>query len=101
MFYNVLKLDELPENQGSRFQRQTLMEKGNSRLEVVFLKKGEIIDNHISVCDACAIVYEGEAEFHFDSEKFTLKKGELIMFKKEHEHKVLANKDTKFVLVNI
>ena len=61
----------------------------------------EILDNHISVCDACAIVYEGEAEFHFNAEKFTVKKGELIMFEKEKEHKVLALKDTKFLLVKI
>ena len=32
---------------------------------------------------------------------FIPKKGELIMFEKEKEHKVLALKDTKFLLVKI
>ena len=40
-------------------------------------------------------------EFHFAAEKFKLKKGELIMFEKEKEHKVLALKDTKFLLIKI
>lgn len=101
MFYNVLELKELPEKKIEGFERQTLMERGDSSLAVIALKKNEIIDNHISVCDACAIVYEGEAEFHFAAEKFTLKKGELIMFKKEVEHEVLALKDTKFLLIKI
>ncbi len=101
MFYNVLELKELPEKKIEGFEMETLMERGDSSLAVVSLKKDEIIDNHISVCDACAIVYEGEAEFHFAAEKFTLKKGELIMFKKEDEHKVLAKKDTKFLLIKI
>ena len=59
------------------------------------------MDSHVSVCDACALVYDGEAEFHFNAEKFTVKKGELIMFEKEKEHKVLALKDTKFLLIKI
>lgn len=101
MYYNILELKELPEKKIEGFEMQTLMKNGDSSLAVVSLKKDEIIDNHISVCDACAIVFEGEAEFHFAAEKFTLKKGELIMFKKEHEHKVLALKDTKFLLIKI
>lgn len=101
MYYNILELKELPEKKIEGFEMQTLMKNGDSSFAVVSLKKDEIIDNHISVCDACAIVFEGEAEFHFAAEKFTLKKGELIMFKKEHEHKVLALKDTKFLLIKI
>lgn len=101
MFYNVLELKDLPEKKIEGFARELLLERGDSKLEAIMLKKDEIIDNHISVCDACAYVYEGEAEFHFDAEKFTLKKGELIMFEKEREHKVLALKDTKFLLIRI
>lgn len=101
MFYNVLKLEDLVDNKENMFDRNVLLERGDSSLSVIALKKHEILDNHISVCDACAIVFEGEAEFHFNAEKFTLKKGELIMFEKEKEHKVLAMKDTKFILIKI
>ena len=44
---------------------------------------------------------EGEIEIHFDAEKFTLKKGELIMFKKDAQHKILAKKDSKLFLVKL
>jgi quercetin dioxygenase-like cupin family protein len=74
------------------------LEHGNSSLSAVVLKKHEILDNHFSVCDACAVVFDGEAEFHFNAEKFTVKKGELIMFEKEKEHKVLSLKDIHLLL---
>ena len=101
MYYNVLKIDDLVENKENLFDRNVLLERGESSLSAIALKKHEVLDNHISVCDACAYVFDGEAEFHFAAEKFTVKKGELIMFEKEKEHKVLALKDTKFLLIKI
>lgn len=101
MFYNVLELEDLVENKENKFEKKTLLERGESCLCVIAMKKDEVLDTHISVCNACAYVFEGEAEFHFDAEKFTVKKGELIMFEKEKEHKVLALKDTKFMLIKI
>ena len=101
MFYNILELKELVDLKDAPIDRNVLLERGDSSVTAFALKKDQILDKHVSVCDACAIVYDGEAEFHFDAEKFTLKKGELIMFKKEHEHKVLALKDTKFLLIKI
>ena len=101
MYYNVLELKDLVDNKEELFEKLVLLERGDSSLTAVAMRKHEVLDNHISVCDACAIVFEGEAEFHFDAEKFSVKKGELIMFKKEHEHKVLALKDCKFLLIKI
>lgn len=101
MFYNVLNLNDLADNKKNKFERKILLEHGDSSLNVIALKKGEVIDTHISICDACAYVFDGVAEFHFDAEKFVVKKGELIMFKKEHEHSVLALEDTKFLLAKI
>ena len=101
MFYNVLKLEDLVDNKENLFDKDVLLERGESSLSVIAMKKHEILNNHISVCDACVYVFEGEAEFHFAAEKFTLKKGELILFEKEKEHKVLALKDTKFMLIKI
>ena len=80
MFYNVLKIEDLVDNKENMFDRNVLLERGESSLSVIALKKHEVLDNHISVCDACVYVFEGEAEFHFNAEKFTVKKGELIMF---------------------
>ena len=101
MFYNVLELKDVVDFKENLFDKRLLLERGESSLTAIALKKHEILDNHISVCDACAYVFEGEAEFHFNAEKFTVKKGELIMFEKEKNHKVLALKDTKFLLIKI
>ena len=101
MYYKVLELNDLVQNETEKFERKILIENGDSGLYAIALKKGEIIDTHKSVVDAFAYVFDGEAEFHFDAEKFTLKKGQCIMFKKEHDHTVLALKDTKFILAKI
>lgn len=101
MFYNVLKVKEIVDSKDEKFERKVLMEKDNSSLSVVALKKDEIIDTHTSICDAAVYVVDGEIELHFDAEKFTVKKEEILMFKKDEQHKVLANKDSKFLLIKI
>ena len=101
MFYDVLKAKELVNLDGGKFERKVLLENNDSCLSVIALKKEEIIDNHTSVCDSAVYVIDGEIELHFDAEKFTVDKGEILMFKKEAEHKVLALKDSKFFLIKI
>ena len=101
MFYNILDLEDLVDNKENIFDKRLLLERGESSLSVIGLKKHEVLENHVSVCDAAALVFEGEAEFHFNAEKFVVKKGQIIMFEKEKEHNVLALKDTKFLLIKI
>ena len=100
MFYNVLKVKELG-TIDKKFEKETLMEHNDSSLSIVSLKKEEIIDTHTSICDAAVIVVDGEIELHFDAEKFKVEKGEILMFKKDTEHKVLALKDSRFLLIKI
>lgn len=101
MFFNVLKAKDIVDLDGNVFEKRTLMEQGGSSLNIIALKKDEIIDTHTSPSDAAVYVIEGEIEIHFDAEKFKLSKGELLMFKREKEHKVLAHKDSKFFLIKI
>lgn len=100
MFYNVLKVKDLGTTD-KKFEKETLMEHNDSSLSIVSLKKEEIIDTHTSICDAAVIVVDGEIELHFDAEKFKVEKGEILMFKKDTEHKVLALKDSRFLLIKI
>lgn len=100
MFYNVLKVKELGTTD-KKFEKETLMEHNDSSLSIVSLKKEEIIDTHTSICDAAVIVVDGEIELHFDAEKFKVEKDEILMFKKDTEHKVLALKDSRFLLIKI
>ena len=59
MYYNVLDLDDLVETKDELFEKLVLLERGDSSLSVIAMKKHEVLDSHVSVCDACAIVYEG------------------------------------------
>ena len=77
------------------------MEHDDSCLSIISIKKDEIIDTHTSKCNTAVIVIDGEIELHFDAEKFKIDKGEILMFKKDKEHKVLALKDSKFLLIRI
>lgn len=101
MFYNVLKAKDLVDLEDGKFHREELMKNGESCLSAIAIKKDEIIDTHTSTCDAAVLVVDGEIELHFDAEKFKLDKGELLMFKKDKEHKVVALKDSKFLLIKI
>lgn len=101
MFYNVLKAKDIVNLDNEKFQKETLIENNNSSLSVIALKKEEIIDTHTSLEDAAVYVLDGEIELHFDAEKFTLDKGEILLFKKDIQHKVFAKKDSKFLLIKI
>lgn len=101
MFYNVLKAKDIVDSKSEKFERKLLMENGDSSLAIISLKKEEIIDTHTSISDAAVYVLDGEIELHFDAEKFKVEKGEILMFKKDAQHKVLANKDSKFLLIKI
>ncbi len=101
MFYNVLKAKDLVSLENSKFEKKVLMAQEESLLSIIAIKKDEIIDTHTSTRDAAVYVLDGEIELHFDAEKFKIDKGEILMFKKDTQHKVLANKDSKFLLIKI
>lgn len=101
MFFNVLKAKELVSLDNDKFEKNVLMQNNESLLAAIALKKNEIIDTHTSAADAAVYVLDGEIEMHFDAEKFIVDKGEILMFKKDKEHKVVALKDSKFLLIKI
>lgn len=101
MYYNVLKAKDIVHLGENSFDRETLMQNGESELNIIALKKNEIIDTHTSMQDAAVYLIDGEIEIHFDAEEFKIKEGEILMFKKDAQHKVLAQKDSKFLLIKI
>lgn len=101
MFFNVLKAKDIVDLKESKFEKETLLVDEESSLNIIALKKDKVIDTHTSARDAAVYVIDGEIELHFDAEKFTIDKGELLMFKKDKEHKVLAKKDSKFFVIKI
>lgn len=101
MFYNVLKAKDLVDLDGDKFKKEVLLQNENSCFDIIALKKDEIIDTHTAKADAAVYVIDGEIEIHFDAQKFKIDKGEVLMFKKDEQHKVLALKDSKYFIVKI
>lgn len=101
MYYNVLKAKDIVELDGQKYVKKDLIENGDKKLSIIALKKDEIIDTHTSINDAAVYVIDGEIEIHFDAEKFKIEKDQILMFKKDTQHKVLAKKDSKFLLLKI
>jgi ATP-dependent DNA ligase len=62
----------------------------NLKLDIKLLFK----DDKITV----PYVLDGEIELHFNAQQFKLDKGEILMFKRDEEHKVFAKKDSKFLI---
>ena len=102
MFYNILKAKNLVTlDHATKFDKNVLLEKDGCGLIAMALKKDEIVDTHTSTNDAAIYIIDGEIEIHFEAEKFKLDKGEILMFKKDSQHKVLALKDSKFLIFKV
>ncbi len=101
MFYNILKAKDIIDLDGKGMERKLLMGNDEQSLSIIAMRKDEIIDTHTSCADAAVYVLDGEIEMHFDAEKFKLDKGDILMFKKDKEHKVLALKNSKYFLIKI
>lgn len=101
MYYNVMKAKDIVDVENGQFTRKPLIEKDESSFNIIAIKKDAIIDTHTSSADAAVYVIDGEIEIHFDAQNFKISKGEVLMFKKDTQHKVVAIKDSKFFLIKI
>ena len=101
MFYNVFDVEKAIDLDGQKFNKKSLMENGESSLTLVAIGKDEIIDTHPSKENAAVYVVDGKIELHFDAQQFVVEKGEMLMFKKDVQHKVLGIKESKFILIKV
>ena len=101
MFFNVMKAKHIVDLKDVEFEKQILLSNNDSSLNIIALKKNEIINTHTSLCDAAVYVIEGEIEIQFASQNFKIDKGEILLFTKDTEHSVIAHKDSKFFVIKI
>lgn len=122
MLYRAIEIDKLIDNKDSKHQIVDLMENNNSHLKLIYLKKNEEIEPHISNTDACIYITDGELEIEFspdsqcnckdcgcalpdednkNGKKYKIKKEQLFFFEKDILHSVKALKDTTFLLIKI
>ena len=98
MEYKVIDAEDVVHYKDDQIDKKVLMENNNSTLMAMALKKHMELKPHTSVSDVCAFVIDGAVEFTFGEETYTVKKGQILQFKKNHEHKVKALKNSKMIL---
>lgn len=72
-----------------------------SSLEIlsISLAKNAIFPKHSSPKDVHLVVLEGSIDFHIENQIITLTAQQHFGFSKETEHLVMANEDTKFLVI--
>lgn len=122
MLYETIEIEDLITEKDSEKEIVELLENNGSHLKLIYLKKHEEIEPHMSHTNACIYMTEGEIEFilsHEDNctcqacgcsiseednkeiKKFKIKKGQLFLFEKNIMHSVKALKDSTFLLIKI
>ena len=100
-YYTVEKIEKLIEYDEQKLNQKILFENKNDKAILFALKKNQILKTHTSPVDAFIIVIEGEILFNIKEVNHTISKGESLFFKKEEKHTVLAQSDSKFIVIRI
>lgn len=122
MRYRTIEIEEFFTDKEKTREIIDLMENNGAHLKVVYLKKHEELEAHMSHAETCIYVTEGEIELNFphdetcscnacgcgvshsdkeDGKKFKIKKDQMFFFEKDVVHSVKALKDSSFLLIKI
>lgn len=122
MRYRTIEIEEFFTDKEKTREIIDLMSNNGSHLKVVYLKKHEELEAHMSNNDTCIYVTDGEIELTFphdetcgcntcgcdlsnedeeNSKKYKVKKEQMFFFEKDVVHSVKALKDSSFLLIKI
>ena len=112
---HVNKLEDFIDYDDTMVNKEFLLESPTAKVKLVALKKHQQIPPHNAEGDALLYVLEGEIRFNLtpgieclscgssddacEEHQLKIKKGEFIKFSENNEHYVLAEKDTKLLLI--
>ena len=66
---------------------------------LISLEKNKLFPTHTSPKSTFLVVLEGNIDFHIENKKVTLAKHQSFTFQKSIEHKVMANENSKFLII--
>ncbi len=66
---------------------------------LITLEKGKLFPTHRSPKDTFLVVLNGSINFHIENKMIALEQHEVYTFKKDVEHHVTANADSKFLII--
>lgn len=76
-----------------------LTQKEKCETLLIVLEKGKTYPTHSAPVNTLLIMLEGDIQFNINSESYTLIKNQSFDFPGKMKHDVLANKNSKFLLI--
>lgn len=98
MKYKAINLDEKFSKVKEYFQPKIVAQMNDYHFKVVKVK-GDFVWHSHPETDETFIILDGELDIEFRDGKVTLKKGEMFVVPKGVEHKPIAKKECKMMLV--
>ncbi len=95
----ALTLVDLVSYQSGQVLSKTLAQNDALSLTLFAFDKDEEISSHDSNGDAMVIALDGEGEITIEGNKYTLKKGEIIVMPAKKPHAVYAKEQFKMLLI--
>ena len=100
-FGEVNKLKEAIDYNSEKVEFKTIFETTDGGISLVALKAGQKLDTHIAPFEVMVTVCEGEIEFTLLDQSKRIKAGEFLLMGANVPHSVVANIDSKLMLVKI
>lgn len=91
--------NQIAEQKFDKLQVQKLVKTEALEILSISLEKGAIFPEHTSPADAQLIVLEGDIVFHINETSYQLKAQQNFNFPKATPHSVVANENSKFLII--
>ncbi len=80
-------------------QVSKIFETATTETLLITLEKGKLFPTHTSPKETFLVVLNGSINFHIENKMIALAQHEVYTFKKDVEHHVTANDDSKFLII--
>ena len=100
-FGEVIRLNENVEYNSQKVEFCPVFETSNGGVSLVTMKAGQKLDTHTAPFEVMVTVCEGEIEFTMLDQLKRMKAGEFLLMGANVPHSVVANVDSRLMLVKI
>ena len=100
-FGEVLKFKDAINYNYEKVEFKTVFETSKGGVSLVALKAGQKLDTHTAPFEVMVTVCEGEIEFTMLDKSHKIKAGEFFLMGADVPHSVVANVDSKLMIVKI
>ena len=78
--------------------RTVIMKNASGAINLIALKRGQHLSEHLAPADAMVQIVEGFLQFTIKGHTYDMKPGDFLLMQKGEPHSLSAKEDTKFLL---